>query len=81
MTPKPTEDLMADAITVVAEGQRDHMARQKARGRGGGSLLKDLSLLLNTNLGSKLPAYTLLGIHSNHIQTLGTVMNMYYVCS
>lgn len=73
---------MADAIPAVAEGQRDHMARQKARGSGGGgSLLKDLSLLLNTILGSKLPAYTLLGIHSNHIQTLGTVMKMYYVRS
>lgn len=34
MTPEsliPGEDLMADAITVVVEGQKDHMARQKAR--------------------------------------------------
>lgn len=72
---------MADAITVVAEGQRDHMARQKARDVVGGSLLKDPSPPLNTILGNKLPAYIRLGIHSNHIQTFGTVMNMYFVCS
>lgn len=60
--------------------ERSH-GKTVSQRHGGGSLLKDPSPPLNTILGSKLPAYILLGIHSNHIQTLGTVMNMYYVCS
>lgn len=60
--------------------ERSHGKTESQR-RGGGSLLKDPSPILNTILGNKLPAYIRLGIHSNHIQTFGTVMNMYYVCS
>lgn len=64
MTPEsliPGEDLMADAITVVVEGQKDHMARQKARDVWGRLPLKGPITSPQYHSGEQAPSLHTLG--------------------
>ena len=52
---------MADAITALAEGQRDHMTRQKAREVGGGLPLKGPIISPQYHSGEQAPSLHTLG--------------------